>query len=89
MLRLTPLLLILFITGCSQKVAPYKNGPVMSEKNIKNTFQPILEFMDYKPGMTFADVGAGSGALTVNDDDPDEQLGCLHSGYRYNGSQSI
>ncbi len=37
----------------------------MSEKNIRETFRPILEFMDYKPGMTFADVGAGSGALSV------------------------
>jgi ubiquinone/menaquinone biosynthesis C-methylase UbiE len=37
----------------------------MSQKNITKTFQPILEFIDYKPGMTFADVGAGSGALTV------------------------
>lgn len=38
---------------------------VMNEKGSKKTFQPILQFMDYQSGMTFADVGAGSGALTV------------------------
>ena len=37
----------------------------MSQKNIQKTFKPILEFMNYKPGMAFADVGAGSGAVTV------------------------
>lgn len=60
-----PLLIVFVICSCSPKTAPYKNGPVMSQKNITKTFEPILQFMDYKPGMTFADVGAGSGALTV------------------------
>jgi SAM-dependent methyltransferase len=58
-------LLHLIFLACSHKSAPYENGPVMSQRNIKKTFQPILQFMDYKPGMSFADVGAGSGALTV------------------------
>jgi ubiquinone/menaquinone biosynthesis C-methylase UbiE len=39
--------------------------PHASEKEINNSFQPILKFMDYQPGMTFADVGASSGVSTV------------------------
>ncbi len=58
------LLMVLF-QGCAPTLSPYENGPVMSQKNIRKTFQPILQFMDYNSGMSFADVGAGSGALTV------------------------
>ena len=57
--------IVLLLTSCSPKSLPYDNGPVMSQKSIRETFQPILQFMDYKPGMSLADVGAGSGALTV------------------------
>ena len=38
---------------------------IIKEKGNIKAFQPILQFMDYQPGMSFADVGAGSGALTV------------------------
>jgi ubiquinone/menaquinone biosynthesis C-methylase UbiE len=58
------ILSILFFT-CSPRVEPYRNGPVMSERTIEKTFRPILEFMEVRPGITFADFGAGSGAITV------------------------
>jgi ubiquinone/menaquinone biosynthesis C-methylase UbiE len=53
------------LESCSKKAAPYEHGPVMSAGYIKKTFGPILEFMDIKSGTTFADFGAGSGAITV------------------------
>jgi ubiquinone/menaquinone biosynthesis C-methylase UbiE len=57
--------LILLLTSCAPKPLPYESGPVMDRKSVQKTFQPILDFMGYHPGMAFADVGAGSGALTV------------------------
>lgn len=53
--------LLLLLIAC----APYANGPVFSTEDADKTFQPILDFMDVKSGMAVADVGAGSGALTV------------------------
>lgn len=59
------LFIFLLILGCAEKTAPYADGPVMRPKHIRSTFTPILEFLEAKPAITFADVGAGSGALTV------------------------
>jgi ubiquinone/menaquinone biosynthesis C-methylase UbiE len=46
-------------------VACRSNFPHASKEEINKSFKPILEFMGYKPGMVFADVGASSGASTV------------------------
>jgi len=59
------LLIALLLQNCSPKVVPYSHGPVMSQKSIKKSFEPILQFMEIQPGVVFADVGASSGALTV------------------------
>jgi ubiquinone/menaquinone biosynthesis C-methylase UbiE len=63
-MRRTSALIFLCLAACGPKI-PYDNGPAMKQKDIVETFQPILNFMGYKRGMAFADVGAGSGALTV------------------------
>ena len=57
--------LIILNLSCAPKTTPYANGPVMSKKNIRKTFRPIVQFMDVRPRMTFADVGAGSGVFSV------------------------
>jgi predicted methyltransferase len=57
--------LALVTSGCAKKALPFEGGVVFSQKDIKKTFQPILTFMNYRPGMAFADVGAGSGAFAV------------------------
>lgn len=52
------------LLSCTRKTVPY-DGPTMRQKDIQKTFQPILSFMDANPGITFADVGASNGAITV------------------------
>jgi SAM-dependent methyltransferase len=62
-------LISIVLISCAQKSTPYDNGPVMSQKNIEKTFKPILEFMDYRPGMSFADVGADRSKVYIQDID--------------------
>src|SRR5689334_3497140 len=58
-------LVVLLLISVCDSCAPYKFGPFNKQKEINEVFPPILKFMDYKPGMTFADVGASTGAITV------------------------
>jgi ubiquinone/menaquinone biosynthesis C-methylase UbiE len=51
--------------SCAKRGAPYEGGPVMKQKHVRETFTPILEFLETKPGIHFADVGAGNGAFPV------------------------
>ena len=67
MKSLIPLILFLLFSCASTKKAPapYACGPVMNQKGIRQTFQPIIDYMEFKPGDAFADVGASSGYFTV------------------------
>lgn len=64
-LSLVILILALWLGACAPRTAPYAGGGTMSQKDIAETFGPILQFMNVRPGVTFADVGAGSGVITV------------------------
>ena len=55
------LTIFIFLSAC----APYAKGPVFTTEKAKETFNPLINFMEIEPGMTIADVGAGSGVLTV------------------------
>jgi ubiquinone/menaquinone biosynthesis C-methylase UbiE len=60
------LLKIYALLFLSSACAPYAKGPVFTKERAQQVFQPVVKFMDIQPGMTIADVGAGSGALTVS-----------------------
>ncbi len=55
------LLALIVISSC----APYAKGPVFTIEETNEIFHPYIEFMEIKPGMTVADVGAGSGIFTI------------------------
>lgn len=63
------LLLIVFILtllcSCTKKIKPYKCGAVLSYKQIKKSFTPLVALLELKPGMVYADVGAAGGAYDV------------------------
>ena len=63
--RIYSLSFVLVLLSCISKPPPYSCGPVMDKKSIKQTFQPILTYMELQPGDVFADVGASSGYFTV------------------------
>ncbi|WP_299462396.1 class I SAM-dependent methyltransferase [uncultured Microscilla sp.] len=44
---------------------PYKCGAVLSQKQIKKSFAPLVQLLGLKPGTTFADIGASGGAYSV------------------------
>jgi ubiquinone/menaquinone biosynthesis C-methylase UbiE len=62
LINIKNLVVFIFLFGAC---APYTKGPVFTIDSAKKTFQPIAEFLEVKRGMNVADVGAGSGALTV------------------------
>ncbi|EAY26526.1 class I SAM-dependent methyltransferase [Microscilla marina] len=54
-----------WFTACSPKTKPYKCGAVLSQKQIKKSFAPLVKILGLKPGTTFADIGASGGAYSV------------------------
>lgn len=54
-----------WFTACSPKVRPYKCGAVLSQKQVKKSFVPLVKMLGLKPGTVFADIGASGGAYSV------------------------
>lgn len=54
------LLLFIIVSGCSSQKL------MVGQKGIDDDLKPIVDFMEYQPGMTFADIGAGSGEITIS-----------------------
>lgn len=65
-IRYNILLLIISLSSCvSQKIKPYACGPIMKQKHIENSFNPLIEILELSKGDVFADIGASSGAYDV------------------------
>ncbi len=60
-----PLKSLIALLAILSSCTPYAKGPVFTIANAQKTFRPLIDFMDIEQGMAVADVGAGSGALTV------------------------
>ncbi len=63
--HLLPSCLIVVAACSSTRVSPDPCGPTMDQKSVQETFAPIIDYLDLKPGQSFADVGASGGGLTI------------------------
>ena len=59
------LVITILLCSCTKKMKPYKCGAVLSQKQIRKSFTPLVDLLELKPGNVYADVGAAGGAYDV------------------------